>query len=257
LKRHLVLCIVLIVALIANPAWAGCGTWVVRNGIEYFSDPAFDRAAASSTGSSATLYSDGTAKQSPEKIPVADPNPHPVSKTADIEVGKPRVASDEKPRQPSATAGGLISGQNMSMSDPSPKSQNQTSSESAVQATETGVVPEESNIMEVGGKWTVRLENEGATINPLTLIQTGENVMGMGTLNEQNTKLQVSAKGSVSGNAMYLDIKTIVSEYGNKIDKHIELELLNLDRGISGSYEISSDEELTGKGNATASRSGA
>jgi len=241
--------------VIANPAWAGCWSWVVRNGVEYYLDPAFERAEASSTGSSATLNSDGTAKQSPKKIPVA--NPHPASKTADIEVGKPRVAPDEKTQQPSTTAGGLISGQNMSMPDPSPESPNQTSSESAAQATETGVVPVESNIMEVGGKWTVRLENEGATINPLTLIQTGESGMGMGSLNEQNTKLQVSAKGSVSSNAMYLDIWTIVSEYGNKIDKHIELELLNLDRGISGSYEISSDEELTGKGNATASRSGA
>ena len=111
MKSHLVLCIVLIVALIANPAWAGCGTWVVRNGIESFFDPAFDQAAASSTGSSATLNPDSTAKQSPEKIP--DANPHPASKTADIEVGKPRVASDEKLRQPSTTAGGLISGQNM------------------------------------------------------------------------------------------------------------------------------------------------
>jgi hypothetical protein len=111
--------------------------------------------------------------------------------------------------------------------------------------------------MEVSGKWTVRLENEGATINPLTLIQTGEKVMGMGTLNEQNAKLQVSAKGYVSSDAMNLDIWTIVSEYGNKIDKRIELELVQVDRVLSGSYEIYSDEELIGKGNATASRSGA
>jgi hypothetical protein len=106
----------------------------------------------------------------------------------------------------------------------------------------------------VEGKWTVKLENDGATLNPLTLIQTGESVMGMGTLNEQNTKLQISTKGSVSKNSMSLEAWTIVSEYGNKIDKRIELELVKVDRVISGSYEMYSGEDLIGKGNATASR---
>ena len=100
----------------------------------------------------------------------------------------------------------------------------------------------------------VKLENEGATLNPLTLIQTGENVIGMGTLNEQNTKLQVSAKGSVSKNAMNLEAWTIVAEYGNKIDKRIEINLVKVDRVISGSYEMYSGVDLIGKGNATASR---
>ena len=108
--------------------------------------------------------------------------------------------------------------------------------------------------MEVEGKWTVKLENEGATLNPLTIIQTGESVMGMGTLNEQNTKLQVSAKGSVSKNSMSLDVRTVVAEYGNKIDKRIELDLVKVDRVISGSYEMYSGEDLIGKGNATATR---
>ena len=113
---------------------------------------------------------------------------------------------------------------------------------------------QEPAFMEAEGKWTVKLGNAGATLNPLTLIQTGESVMGMGTLNEQNTKLQVSAKGSVSKNAMSLDAWTIVSKYGNQIDKHINLELVKVDRGFSGSYEMYSGEDLIGKGNATASR---
>lgn len=78
--------------------------------------------------------------------------------------------------------------------------------------------------------------------------------MGMGTLNEKNTKLQVGAKGSVSNNAMSLDIWTIVSEYGNKIDERINLDLVKVDRVISGSYEMYSGEDLIGKGNATATR---
>lgn len=184
-----------------------------------------------------------------------DVNSHPASKTSDTKLSKPRVAPDEKPRLPLTTAGGLTPGPNMSMPDPSPKSPDQTSSETAAASqAETEVVPVESRTMEVEGKWTVKLENEGTTLNPLTLIQTGENVMGMGTLNEQNTKLPVSVKGSVSKNAISLEAWTIVSEYGNKIDKHIELELVKVDRVISGSYEMYSGEDLIGKGNATASR---
>jgi hypothetical protein len=119
---------------------------------------------------------------------------------------------------------------------------------------QTQVQPQEPEFMEVEGKWTVKLENDGATLNPLTIIQTGGSVMGMGTLNEKNTKLQVSAKGSVSSNVMSLDVWTIVSEYGNKIDERINLDLVKVDRSISGSYELYSGEDLIGKGNATATR---
>jgi hypothetical protein len=65
--RHLVLCTVVIVALLANPAWAGCGKWVVRDNTDFLTDPLFDQAVASSTGTSATLNPDGTARQSQEK----------------------------------------------------------------------------------------------------------------------------------------------------------------------------------------------
>jgi hypothetical protein len=185
------------------------------------------------------------------KTESVDANSRPSSKTADTKISKPRVAPDERPRQTPTTAGGLTPGPNMSMPDPSPKS---SSSETETDATQSEALPDEPSTMEVAGKWTIKLENEGTTINPLTLIQTGESVMGMGTLNEQNTKLQVSAKGSVSNNAMSLEAWTIVSEYGNKIDKHIELELVKVDSVITGSYEMYSGEDLIDKGNATASR---
>ena len=115
------------------------------------------------------------------------------------------------------------------------------------------VEPQEPETMEVEGKWTIKLENEGATLNPFTLIQTGESVMGMGTLNEQNTKLQVSAKGSVSNNSMSLEHGPLLANTGIRY-KYIELELVKVDRVFTGSYEMYSGEELIGKGNATASR---
>jgi hypothetical protein len=176
-------------------------------------------------------------------------NAHPESKTSDPISNRPRVAPDERTR-----AVPTVSGPNMQMPDPSPKPLAQSTTQVVVEPASSQVEPQESEIMEVEGKWTVRLDNTGTTLNPLTLIQTEKSVMGMGTLNEQNTKLQVSAKGSVSKNTMSLDIWTIVAEYGNKIDKHIELELVKVDRVISGSYEMYSGEDLIGKGNATATR---
>ncbi|MDQ1262341.1 MAG: hypothetical protein QG575_1522 [Euryarchaeota archaeon] len=177
---------------------------------------------------------------------------HPESKTSDPISDRPRVAPDERSRAPPT-----VSGPNMQMPDSTPKPPPQATTQAVVEtatAMPVQVEPQEPEFMEVEGKWTVKLENGGATLNPLTIIQTGESVMGMGTLNEQNTKLQVSAKGSVSKNSMSLEAWTIVSEYGNKIDKRIELELVKVDRVISGSYEMYSGEELIGKGNATASR---
>jgi hypothetical protein len=56
---------------------------------------------------------------------------------------------------------------------------------------------------------------------------------------------------------MSLHIWTVVSEYGNKIDKSVDLDLARVDRTISGSYNLYSGEELIGSGNATASRAGA
>jgi hypothetical protein len=60
LKSQLFVCTVLILAMLAYPAHAGCGKWVIRDNTDFLKDPMFDDAVASSTGSSATLNSDGT-----------------------------------------------------------------------------------------------------------------------------------------------------------------------------------------------------
>ncbi len=177
---------------------------------------------------------------------------HPESKTSDPISNKPRLAPDERSR-----INPTISGPNMQMPETKPTPLPQATTQAVVETATTmpvEVEPQEPEFMEVDGKWTVKLEKEGATLNPLRIIQTGESIMGMGTLNEQNTKLQVLVKGSVSKNSMSLDVQTVVAKFGNKIDKRIELDLVKVDRVISGSYEMYSGEELIGKGNATASR---
>ena len=69
MKIHSILCLALVIAFLASPAWAGCGKWVVRENPTYdsLSDADFDQAVASSTGAAATLNSDGTIKESSEK----------------------------------------------------------------------------------------------------------------------------------------------------------------------------------------------
>jgi hypothetical protein len=60
LKIRFIICMALTLALLASPAWAGCGKWVVRDNTDFLKDDVFDDAVASSTGSSATVNSDGT-----------------------------------------------------------------------------------------------------------------------------------------------------------------------------------------------------
>jgi hypothetical protein len=47
-----------------------------------------------------------------------------------------------------------------------------------------------------------------------------------------------------------------VGEFVNKIDKSYDLELVKVERMISGTYDAYSGEDFVGKGNATASRIG-
>lgn len=62
MKSQLIVCMALILAMLASPASAGCGKWVIRDNTDFLKDPIFDDAVASSTGSSATVNPDGTAK---------------------------------------------------------------------------------------------------------------------------------------------------------------------------------------------------
>ena len=68
MKSQLIVCMVLILAMLTSPAYAGCGKWVIRDNTDFLKDPIFDDAVASSTGSSATVNPDGTAKAKNETV---------------------------------------------------------------------------------------------------------------------------------------------------------------------------------------------
>jgi hypothetical protein len=175
---------------------------------------------------------------------------HPQSKTSDSISSKPRVAPDEIK---STTA--ESSGPNMQMPDPSPKSQTTDKTQTATTTTTAGASTqsEDEKIMEVDGRWTVKLDGAGSSMD-LVLIQTGGSVTGMGSLSDQNTKIPIIATGEVTADTLSLNVKTVVGDYVNKIDKRFDLDLVKVDKIISGSYQAYSGAENEGKGNATASR---
>ena len=160
-----------------------------------------------------------------------------------------RVAPDQVPKPQMD-----IIGANMRVPDTKPIPLPQPGTETLAAEVAPQNSEPEVEIMDVEGKWNIMLEDTGISLNPLNLIQTGESIMGSGTFNEGGSKLQVSATGSVSSNALNLRVWTVVAEYGNQIDKSITLELVKVDKTFSGSYELYSGEELVGSGNATASR---
>lgn len=176
---------------------------------------------------------------------------HIVSKTADMMESKPRTAPDE--RKATATT---TTGPNMQMPDPSPKplNQNAISEQASVTEGSEASKSEPSEPIDAEGKWSIKLEGSGITINPISLIQTGSSLMCMGTLNDDSLKLQVNGKGTVSGNTMSLEIWTVIAKFGNQVDKSVELDLIKLDGKFSGDYKLYSGDELTGKGNVTASK---
>ena len=58
MKIKSILSLVLILVILASPAWAGCGRWVVRDNTDFLADPLFDAAMESSTGINASSDSE-------------------------------------------------------------------------------------------------------------------------------------------------------------------------------------------------------
>lgn len=50
MRMKSILSLALILIILASPAWAGCGRWVVRDNTDFLADPLFDAAMESSTG---------------------------------------------------------------------------------------------------------------------------------------------------------------------------------------------------------------
>lgn len=234
----------------------------MRSGKYIGSDPnGFDE----SMSAKYTVTTEDAEEVTQAQIAPVDPNPHPETRTADTtsQVTKPRLAPDERPRQ----AAGNPNGPNMSMPDPTPKplvkAEDTEAEDTVVEDVAVEDFPEveapietsKPKALDMGGKWTITFEGLGSSLD-LVLIQTGERVMGSGTLNEGKTKIPVTASGSVSRNRLELDAKTVVGDYVNQIDKSYNVKLAESDGTFTGSYEAYEGEKFISEGNATATEPG-
>jgi hypothetical protein len=186
-----------------------------------------------------------------------DPNPHPPSRTADLLSKGPKTPPDERPR-PSTL--GNPNGPNMDMPDPTPKSLNSASSSddtgnagAANTSTAIATAAPEQETVDIGGKWSFQLDR-GRESMDLILIQTKESIMGSGTLGSD--KIPLIASGTIDNDSLSLDVKTVVGQFVNQIDKQYKLDMTLVDGTMSGSYESFSDENSTGKGVAVATQPG-
>lgn len=218
-------------------------------------------AKAESIGSIDTTKESATASDSAASATTAVDS-HPLSRTAKSTMKKPRLAPDERPKSTTKST----SGPNMDMPVTTPiptasastagaEKQAETTTTADTQEDQTQPEPDKPAVMDVGGKWTIGLKEIGSSMD-LILIQSGETVMGSGTLNEQGNKIPLMASGSVAGNSLKLDVKTVVGKYVNQIDKRFNLDLVKVDRQISGSYEAYSGDSLDSQGKVAASRFG-
>ncbi len=107
MKSQLIVCMVLILAMLTSSASAGCGKWVIRDNTDFLKDPIFDDAVASSTGSSATVNPDGTAKaknetaESSEKAVTNNAVAEKKAPTIDL-AGKWKVLLEKRPAEQDA-----------------------------------------------------------------------------------------------------------------------------------------------------------
>lgn len=54
MRMKSILSLALILIILASPAWAGCGKWVIRDNTDFLADPLFDEAMAPLVGTNAT-----------------------------------------------------------------------------------------------------------------------------------------------------------------------------------------------------------
>jgi hypothetical protein len=169
---------------------------------------------------------------------------------------KPRLAPDERPKaylNPSTV--------NMSMPAPNPvkpiEPVNNTTSMNFQQIDDSSAELPKAKLPDLNGKWFVKFEGNDERSMDIILIQTNEDIIGSGMLNEEGNKLQILAKGSLENQKIIFDVKTVVGDFVNKIDKRYKLALFLNNNTLSGNYEEYSGEISVNKGNVTVTKLGA
>jgi hypothetical protein len=107
--------------------------------------------------------------------------------------------------------------------------------------------------VDLGGKWSVKFnESTGKSLELILLSVGSGRTMGSGTLEEEGTRIPVTASGTVTDKEVTLTTKTVVGNYVNQIDREYDLDLFMAKGVLSGTYVLKSGGKFLGKGNATA-----
>jgi hypothetical protein len=103
---------------------------------------------------------------------------------------------------------------------------------------------------DLNGKWLLTLNavNNSSSID-LILIQSGDRVQGYGSLQEGASVMPATITGSLSSEAVRLDVKVIQPK------KDIHLDMTIAESGMQGSYALYIDGEPDKSGSASARRS--
>ena len=216
MKMHPILCLVLVIALLTSPAWAGCGTWIIRGNTEYHYDAEYERAVSTSTGHAAPLNANGASKEE-------------AGKTSDENTNQTEAASNETAKAPKE--------------EPLPEP-----------AIEEPVIEEEP-VVDLKGDWKVLLNTviDGQNMQEaldLILIQTNDRLQGYGNILQKGEDIRVTATGRINSNeSISLNVKQAEQ------NKDYRLDLAIIEERMEGSYKIYQDGTLAGSGNITASKS--
>jgi hypothetical protein len=126
---------------------------------------------------------------------------------------------------------------------------NQSQESNKTDATKPATVVKDEQVSDLAGKWKLVLQQDPKASMDLILIQSGDRLQGYGTLAENGADIPATAMGSISKDAVSLEVKL------NKQKQDYNLDLLLTNGGLEGSYELYDDDKLSQSGNATAVRS--
>ena len=138
---------------------------------------------------------------------------------------------------------------------------NAVKSDEKIQSVETrsNVVPK----LDLSGKWHIKLSSAVNTSADLILVQSTDSVgdgkdrvQVYGSLKESSLEIPITGTGSLSNDTLDMDLKPgFGAGAGKSIEKYV-LRLSMIKGMLYGGYELYNSDGLTGKGNATATRSG-
>ncbi|VVB72722.1 Uncharacterised protein [uncultured archaeon] len=122
----------------------------------------------------------------------------------------------------------------------------------AAQNGQTEATAKASPAIDLSGKWQLRLvkeHQEQKKAFDLILIQSGNRLQGYGTVIVNGQDSPATATGSVSQDAVNLQIEL------REQKKNYRMDLALINKALQGSYELYEADKLAEKGNATAGRS--